>query len=757
MTPTHSRWGFGYYPTHAYTVGHMSKRILIALFMVLSLVIGPFMTSSAQAVVANTLVKIDGNATVYWYASNGRRYVFPNPRTFYSWFTEADLARVLTISPQELGSITIGGNVTYRPGVRLVKITTDPRVYAVGRYGQLRWITSEALAVQLYGANWARMVDDVPDEFFTNYRVGEPVYTSAQFNVQFEQDQARSPSENIPPSDYSWPTQQPTYPNYPQNNGSLSGQIVLQVSNSNPVVVEPVTFTATASNVNAAVQNITTSIFSSDTGELLRSCAGFSCSYTGINAYTQSFSQNHVGNIYRYYARVTNIVTGARLDSSVITVTPRNSSTNTNNQATAHTITFDRSSVRPGESFTVTSRLTPDNGNAPYYTIRIYDQWNVLQLTCQRVRTCVLQQTLAQTSDTSRTYYASAVADTGHSIGSGNATIQVLQSGQSSNARLGNSRLTLGVSSQNTITLTPNMTVPSGSEVRISADVTPALQNPTGLTMKFYDSQGNLLFTCSNYNSCSTTKVVTNNGSQDMTVGFKVRVEDTYGSWYEAPLSYVIVRPQQTTPDYSNSVYNRTFELSPSNTTIRSGEVLTLTARVSPQTGSASGFMITISNQLGTVLKTCSNAFTCVVDQPSYNNSSLETFSARVTSSDGHWNSASTPVITFVNTQPAVITGRVGLGISHSSIGSNQQFTLNARVIDSNVSDSNLKIAWYQSSNDALITTCQGTNPCLVTTSYPAINSQSRTMSFYARAWDRTGVQGGDLRSDTDVSITITP
>lgn len=726
----------------------MSKRIFLVLFMVLNLIVSPFISFSAQALspLSNALIKIDGNPTVYWLATDNRRYVFPNPRTFYSWFSEADLARVLTLSPQELGRITIGGNVTYRPGVRLVKVTTDPRVYAVSRYGVLRWVTSESVAAQLYGANWARMVDDVPDEFFTNYRVGDPITAAGQFSPDFEWGQARSPSDNIPPSSYIWPTP----PTYPPAQGSLRGQAVLTVSNATPVVNEEVIFTADAYNVSP-VQNVTLSIFRADTGELYRTCGVVQCRYT-MGVYTQA----HVGQSYRYYARLLNTVTGERIDSATITITPRNAANVVSVPATSHAVTFDRSSVRPGESFTVFATLQPMTNAPPYYTIRIYDQWNVLRHTCERVRTCILQQTLSQTSDTSRTYYASAVADNGHSIGSGNATIQVIQPNQG--VRLGNSQLMLGLSGQNSVAAAPYPTYLNGSELRISADVTPAHTDPTGLTIKFYDLQNNLLFTCSNYNSCSTTRTLANGTNQDATVGFKARVEDRYGSWYETPISYVIIRPSQS-QDFSNSVYNRTFELSPSNTSVQHGDTLTLTARLSPQTGSANGFIITITNPLGTVLRTCNDAFTCNVDQPIFNTGPQDgsiVYSARVTSLDGHWNAANTPTITIRGNQSPAISGRIGLGISHSSISSSQPFNLNARVIDSNVSDQNVSIAWYQSSNDALITTCDGVNPCLVTTSYPIINNQSRVLSFYARAWDKTNTLNGNLVSDA-ISITITP
>lgn len=127
-------------------------------------------TPFASAASAGDLIKKSGLSSVYYYGSDGKRYVFPNEKTYMTWYS--DFSGVVTISDSELGSIAIGGNVVYRPGTRLVKITTDPSVYAVTPGGNLHHIPDEATASKLYGSNWSQMIDDVPDAFFTNYSVG---------------------------------------------------------------------------------------------------------------------------------------------------------------------------------------------------------------------------------------------------------------------------------------------------------------------------------------------------------------------------------------------------------------------------------------------------------------------------------------------------------------------------------------------------------------------------------------------------------
>ncbi len=116
----------------------------------------------------NSLIKSD-NYTAVYYFNNGKRYVFPNEKTFFTWYD--DFSDVIEIAPDLLASIPLAGNVTYRPGKYLVKITTSPNVYAVERGGVLRWVQTEQAARDLFGADWRFMVRDVPDEFFVNYQV----------------------------------------------------------------------------------------------------------------------------------------------------------------------------------------------------------------------------------------------------------------------------------------------------------------------------------------------------------------------------------------------------------------------------------------------------------------------------------------------------------------------------------------------------------------------------------------------------------
>jgi len=131
--------------------------------------------AQAATLTPGDLIKASGPA-VYYYSADGNRYVFPNEKTYFSWY--ADFSSVVTITDAELAAILIGGNVTIRPGTKLVKITTDPKTYAVSsRCGMLHWIESETIAEALYGTDWNTRIVDVPDAFFVDYEVGSSVST----------------------------------------------------------------------------------------------------------------------------------------------------------------------------------------------------------------------------------------------------------------------------------------------------------------------------------------------------------------------------------------------------------------------------------------------------------------------------------------------------------------------------------------------------------------------------------------------------
>ena len=158
-----------------------------SLFAIVSCLAIAIPYASHAAIAPGDLIKGSGSA-VYSLGDDHRRYVFPTEATYRTWYD--DFVSVKTVSDTELASYLIGGNVTYRPGTRLVKITTDQKVYAVSRGGVLRWIASETIARELFGATWASRIDDIPDGFFVNYRVGATVASASDYDSDAERASA---------------------------------------------------------------------------------------------------------------------------------------------------------------------------------------------------------------------------------------------------------------------------------------------------------------------------------------------------------------------------------------------------------------------------------------------------------------------------------------------------------------------------------------------------------------------------------------
>ncbi|GEM_PF-4702524 len=127
---------------------------------------------------------VDSSAVYYIY--NAARFVFPNEKIYYSWYQ--DFRTVKTVSGSELATWRIAGVVTYRPGTRLIKLQTDPKVYAVSKGGVLRFVSTQPTAQKLFGSGWATLIDDLNDSFFSSYTVGEPLDENTHFSLTEQRD-----------------------------------------------------------------------------------------------------------------------------------------------------------------------------------------------------------------------------------------------------------------------------------------------------------------------------------------------------------------------------------------------------------------------------------------------------------------------------------------------------------------------------------------------------------------------------------------
>lgn len=136
--------------------------LALSLFVVLP-------AHAEEPVILGDLIKGESSNAVYYYYGN--RYAFPNEDVYFSWYD--DFSKVKTVSDDVLASIPLAANMRYRPGTRLIKIESDPKVYFLEDSKTLAWIPTEEDAAVLYGADWASEVRDVPVSLFTDYTVNE--------------------------------------------------------------------------------------------------------------------------------------------------------------------------------------------------------------------------------------------------------------------------------------------------------------------------------------------------------------------------------------------------------------------------------------------------------------------------------------------------------------------------------------------------------------------------------------------------------
>lgn len=176
----------------------MTKKLssLLALASSLAMAFAPIASHAATTSIftSGDLIKGSGD-TVYYFGPDGHRYVFPNSKTYFTWYP--DFSMVKTIPDGQLQTIPLGrSNVTYRPGKKMVKITTDPKTYVVDQGGFLRHVSSEQLAETLYGLSWKNQIDDVPDAYFTNYKVGTAIQTASDYSPANVMTQTTSISQD---------------------------------------------------------------------------------------------------------------------------------------------------------------------------------------------------------------------------------------------------------------------------------------------------------------------------------------------------------------------------------------------------------------------------------------------------------------------------------------------------------------------------------------------------------------------------------
>lgn len=157
---------------------------------------GTFAQIAAGQVQPGMLIK-GSSHTVYYFGSNLKRYVFPSTVILDSWYGPYDANGIPTADGSAcnqvrettdtvIASIPIGANMTFKPGVYMTGLMTDPARYVVSRWGVLRRLMPTSLQSQIYPVATAARLKLNKDAFFVNYTIGSDITDPSQYDLAYE-------------------------------------------------------------------------------------------------------------------------------------------------------------------------------------------------------------------------------------------------------------------------------------------------------------------------------------------------------------------------------------------------------------------------------------------------------------------------------------------------------------------------------------------------------------------------------------------
>lgn len=135
-----------------------------------------------------TYMRGESWSTVY-YVHDGMRHPFLDSQTFFTYADDFD--DVVEVEDDELANYTIGSPMLPKAGTVLVKVQSVNSVYVLEAGNTLRWLTSEDLAEELYGNDWADYVIDVPVTAWGHFNHGDDVEDASDVEVDLDSMQTR--------------------------------------------------------------------------------------------------------------------------------------------------------------------------------------------------------------------------------------------------------------------------------------------------------------------------------------------------------------------------------------------------------------------------------------------------------------------------------------------------------------------------------------------------------------------------------------
>ncbi|MBT4856890.1 hypothetical protein HON52_01750 [Candidatus Uhrbacteria bacterium] len=137
---------------------------------------------------AGDFIKSDSFSAVYYVTSDCGRRVFMDEKTYFTW--QDDYDNLVEVTDETLSELSLDGVMLPKAGTVLVKIQSDPKVYALGAGStyspDLQWVSDEDVAIDLFGDDWADYVIDIEPTFFNKFGVGDDIESAEDFDADID-------------------------------------------------------------------------------------------------------------------------------------------------------------------------------------------------------------------------------------------------------------------------------------------------------------------------------------------------------------------------------------------------------------------------------------------------------------------------------------------------------------------------------------------------------------------------------------------
>lgn len=175
-----------------------TKQFIYMLGFIVGFIILFYPKLADASVNPDTVIKVAGknNPDVYYVATNGKRYKFPDPNTFTTWYSSFGVVK--EVGTDVFKTIPDGqAPVTARPGAKLVTFKGSNRVYAVSSGAIIRWIKKEQIAQKIYGDGWQKFLVEIPIDQVNQYIIGQPINSAQEYNAFAEREKNLSPNAEL--------------------------------------------------------------------------------------------------------------------------------------------------------------------------------------------------------------------------------------------------------------------------------------------------------------------------------------------------------------------------------------------------------------------------------------------------------------------------------------------------------------------------------------------------------------------------------